>query len=67
VVRRILGFCREQAWGVAGVMASPISGADGNREFLAHVVPHSTGLSAEDLDRETDAALISPIGPEVAR
>ena len=67
VVRRIIVFCREQGWGVAGVIASPISGAEGNREFLVHVVPHSRGLSMEKLDRETEAALISPTGPEVSR
>lgn len=67
VVRRIVVFCRERDWGVAGVIASPISGADGNREFLVHVAPRSDGLSMENLDRETEAALISPIGLEVAR
>jgi len=67
VVRRTLGFCRERDWGVAGIIASPITGADGNREFLVHLAPHSAGLSTETLDRETEAALVSQVGREVSR
>jgi len=67
VVQRIITFCREHGWGVAGITASPISGAEGNREFLVHVVPRSGGLPMEDLDRDTEAALVSPIGAEVVR
>ena len=67
VVRRIVDFCRERGWGIGGIVSSPITGADGNREFLIHVAPRSEGLSAETLDRELEAALISKAGREVAR
>jgi len=67
VVCRIIAFCRERGWGVAGLIPSPITGADGNREFLIHLVPRSEGLSMENLDRVTEAALTSPIEPEVTR
>ena len=67
VVRRIVDFCRGRSWGVAGVIASPITGADGNREFLIHVAPCSEGVSMEILDRDTEAALVSVARREVAR
>ena len=66
VLRRIVGFCLAHDWGVAGVISSPITGADGNREFLVHVVPRRVGLPTETLDRETEAAIVSGIGREVA-
>jgi len=67
VVRRIIDFCRGRAWGIAGIICSPITGADGNREFLIHIVPRSAGRSTEVLDRELEAALVSQAGREVAR
>lgn len=67
VVNRIITFSRDRGWGVAGLIASPITGVDGNREFLVHVLPRSEGLSMENLDRMTEAALLSRSGREVSR
>jgi 23S rRNA (cytidine1920-2'-O)/16S rRNA (cytidine1409-2'-O)-methyltransferase len=37
-VNRIVGFVREQGFDVTGVIPSPITGQDGNVEFLIHAV-----------------------------
>ena len=39
-VDRITGFVREQGFDVTGVIPSPITGQDGNVEFLMHAVRH---------------------------
>jgi len=57
VLRRLIDHCRERGWGVAGLCASPLAGADGNREFLVHLLPAGAGLSAAELDRAVRAAL----------
>lgn len=54
--RAVLGACDAlEAAGAAimGVMASPLTGADGNAEFLVHadVRPGAAGLGADDRDR----------------
>jgi predicted rRNA methylase YqxC with S4 and FtsJ domains len=38
VVERIAGFVRDQGLDVKGVILSPITGQDGNVEFLIHAV-----------------------------
>jgi 23S rRNA (cytidine1920-2'-O)/16S rRNA (cytidine1409-2'-O)-methyltransferase len=53
--------------GVGGLIVSPLSGADGNREFLMHLIPGRRGLDDEPLDRALQTALVSPIGREVDR
>lgn len=35
VVTRVTSFCRAAGWPASGVIESPITGTDGNREFLA--------------------------------
>jgi 23S rRNA (cytidine1920-2'-O)/16S rRNA (cytidine1409-2'-O)-methyltransferase len=37
-VNRIVAFVREQGFEVKGVIPSPITGQDGNVEFLIHAV-----------------------------
>jgi predicted rRNA methylase YqxC with S4 and FtsJ domains len=37
-VDRIVGFVREQGFDVKGVIPSPITGQDGNVEYLIHAV-----------------------------
>ncbi len=50
VLRRLAAFSRGRGGGLAGAMASPIRGAEGNVEFFLHVTPARPGLEAEALD-----------------
>jgi 23S rRNA (cytidine1920-2'-O)/16S rRNA (cytidine1409-2'-O)-methyltransferase len=43
----LLGWAAGEGWGVAGLIRSPIVGAEGNVEFLAHLRPNA---SSPDLD-----------------
>jgi 23S rRNA (cytidine1920-2'-O)/16S rRNA (cytidine1409-2'-O)-methyltransferase len=54
VLERVIGFAGSRGWGVRGVCASPIRGADGNREFLVHVRPAEAGEPAAALRRRID-------------
>jgi 23S rRNA (cytidine1920-2'-O)/16S rRNA (cytidine1409-2'-O)-methyltransferase len=45
------------AYAVLGACASPITGADGNREFFLHLRPAGAALPAEALERIITAAL----------
>jgi 23S rRNA (cytidine1920-2'-O)/16S rRNA (cytidine1409-2'-O)-methyltransferase len=47
VLERSVRFAGSREWGVAALGASPIHGADGNREFLIHIRPTGRGVSAE--------------------
>jgi 23S rRNA (cytidine1920-2'-O)/16S rRNA (cytidine1409-2'-O)-methyltransferase len=47
VLARVLGAAAQGGWQPTGVMASPLRGPAGNREFLAHL---SKGHAAADLD-----------------
>lgn len=49
-VRRICTMAQERGWGIAGIVASPLHGADGNREFFVHIRPGSEGLAPARLD-----------------
>jgi 23S rRNA (cytidine1920-2'-O)/16S rRNA (cytidine1409-2'-O)-methyltransferase len=57
VLERISGFVRANDWGVAAFCASPVRGADGNREFLIHVLPAGPGLERAALDEALTRAL----------
>ena len=57
VLERISNFVRSSGWGVAGLCASPVRGADGNREFLIHVLPAEPGLEQAALDEALSRAL----------
>jgi 23S rRNA (cytidine1920-2'-O)/16S rRNA (cytidine1409-2'-O)-methyltransferase len=54
VLEKIVSCVTGQAWGVQALCASPLPGADGNREFLIHFRPASAGLAGEELDREIE-------------
>ncbi len=47
VLERVLGECAAQGWPPSGLIASPIQGADGNREFLALLRRGAAPASAE--------------------
>ncbi len=54
VLQRVTRRARELGLGTRAVIASPIQGPEGNREFLAHL---QAGPSCADLDRLIDAAV----------
>jgi 23S rRNA (cytidine1920-2'-O)/16S rRNA (cytidine1409-2'-O)-methyltransferase len=54
VLDKIAGLIRANGWGVMGLRASPIRGADGNKEFLIHFSPDIAGLEGRALDREIE-------------
>jgi 23S rRNA (cytidine1920-2'-O)/16S rRNA (cytidine1409-2'-O)-methyltransferase len=53
------------AWGVAGLIVSPLAGAEGNREFLIHLRPAGGSADPETLDRAVEAAIVSSLVREV--
>jgi 23S rRNA (cytidine1920-2'-O)/16S rRNA (cytidine1409-2'-O)-methyltransferase len=55
VLREVVTAAEALELGVVNVTASPISGADGNREFLLEI--RSDAPSAEDLDRSLEDAV----------
>ena len=64
VWRRVLGEVRsalnDRGAAMMGVMVSPITGADGNVEFLAHVLAHHEGPSVDD--EQLDAVVARATG-----
>lgn len=50
VLDRLIGFCRRRGWGVLGITASPIRGAEGNVEFFLHVAPGAGTVEAFDVE-----------------
>lgn len=48
VIRDIYTFCKEIDLNIAGLTYSPVKGAEGNREYLAHI---TKGLSDMDIDK----------------
>ena len=59
VLERTAAFVRSSGWAVAGLCASPLLGADGNREFLIHVRPAGPGLERTGWDEALSRALAS--------
>jgi predicted rRNA methylase YqxC with S4 and FtsJ domains len=53
---KISSYVDGRGWGVQALCVSPISGADGNREFLIHFKPGSSGLEGPALDRMVEEA-----------
>jgi len=51
VLERVVDFAGTRGWAVSGICASPIRGADGNREFLLHVQPGAAVESGAELRR----------------
>lgn len=56
VLTRIVQFVRTAGWSVFGLCRSPISGADGNREFFVHIglAADSTTIGTRDLQAAID-------------
>jgi 23S rRNA (cytidine1920-2'-O)/16S rRNA (cytidine1409-2'-O)-methyltransferase len=54
VLLRLLAAWRTTALGAMGVVASPLAGAKGNREFFVHLVVGEARRSAEDLILDVD-------------
>lgn len=57
VVEGFAAFAAASRCGVAGVCASPLRGADGNREFFMHLRPGTGGLDPGDLAAAIEVAL----------
>lgn len=51
VIRDIYTFCKGIDLGISGLTYSPVKGAEGNREYLAHI---TKGLSDVDIDNLID-------------
>jgi 23S rRNA (cytidine1920-2'-O)/16S rRNA (cytidine1409-2'-O)-methyltransferase len=54
VLVRVLGTAVAQGYAVRKVTFSPITGGDGNIEFLAHLTKQGEGLSGDDLQQAID-------------
>jgi 23S rRNA (cytidine1920-2'-O)/16S rRNA (cytidine1409-2'-O)-methyltransferase len=49
-LRDVAEAAREQGYAVRGACASPITGAEGNREFFLHLVPEGPALAPDDIE-----------------
>jgi 23S rRNA (cytidine1920-2'-O)/16S rRNA (cytidine1409-2'-O)-methyltransferase len=49
-LRDVAVAAREQGYAVRGACASPITGAEGNREFFLHLVPEGSPLAPDELE-----------------
>lgn len=56
VIEKIFAFCEEQGLAVQGLDFSPITGADGNIEYLLHAIKADTPDAAIDIAAVIDAA-----------
>ncbi len=50
VIKDICAFCLNSGFEVKGLDFSPVSGGDGNIEYLAHIVPSEISVNREDFD-----------------
>jgi 23S rRNA (cytidine1920-2'-O)/16S rRNA (cytidine1409-2'-O)-methyltransferase len=57
VLERMVAFARERTWGLEGVAASPIRGAEGNVEFFLHLTPGSRGQGGDRIEEDLERAL----------
>lgn len=57
VLDRICGFIARSGWAVQALVASPLRGADGNREFFVHFRPGGDRLDVDSLETEIERAL----------
>jgi 23S rRNA (cytidine1920-2'-O)/16S rRNA (cytidine1409-2'-O)-methyltransferase len=51
VLERLCDFARAEHWGVAGLCAAALRGAEGNQEYFMHLKPDTEGLGTVELDR----------------
>jgi hypothetical protein len=49
-MRDVAGAAQERGYGVRGTCASPITGAEGNREFFLHLVPEGPALDLDGIE-----------------
>jgi len=52
------GFVRARDWGLVDVAASPVPGAEGNREFFLRIVRGRRDLGPDELARRVDRVLV---------
>jgi 23S rRNA (cytidine1920-2'-O)/16S rRNA (cytidine1409-2'-O)-methyltransferase len=64
VLDRLLWFCGHRGWGILGVAASPIRGAEGNVEFFLDIAPGGETADGFDAAAALDAAVRAGIGDE---
>jgi 23S rRNA (cytidine1920-2'-O)/16S rRNA (cytidine1409-2'-O)-methyltransferase len=67
VLERAARFSRVQGWGVCGLCASPLPGAEGNREFFIHLRPSERGLEKRELTDQLARALAGEATPQPPR
>ena len=67
VLERALAFVERRGWCAVALAASPIAGADGNREFLLHVRPDRAWGESGPLDPGRLDALVSPLEEDRGR
>ena len=67
VLERSVDWALARGWSVAGLVPSPLTGADGNREFFLQLRLDGAGLSEDDLARRLTAAVEPPSGAEEPR
>jgi 23S rRNA (cytidine1920-2'-O)/16S rRNA (cytidine1409-2'-O)-methyltransferase len=56
-LRAVAMAAQALGYGVRGACASPITGAEGNREFFLHLVPGAPALDAPAFDAMMEAAI----------
>ena len=58
VLRRVTEDAQQRGWAVPGIIASPILGAEGNREFLLHLAPGAApSTDFHEIEARVEAAL----------
>jgi 23S rRNA (cytidine1920-2'-O)/16S rRNA (cytidine1409-2'-O)-methyltransferase len=67
VLERALAFVERNDWCARGLAASPIAGADGNREFLLHLRPERPWRESLPLDPGRLDALVFPLEEDRGR
>ena len=57
VLEEVMAFARDHSWGVAGLCASALAGADGNREFFVHLRPAGPSADPAHLEHALNHAV----------
>jgi len=57
VLRKIVSFVTAMQWPVAGIVRSPVKGAEGNVEFFLHLLSGGTSLAPEAQDQAIESAV----------
>lgn len=64
VLESVVQLALDRNWGLGGVCASALRGAEGNQEFFVHLVPGSRGLDASRSAQRVRAAIHEASGSE---